>query len=306
MIGIENIGTYLPERKTSNYDLMDHFDIDEHFIENKIGVRETTLKEKGEKASDLGCKAIEDLLSRTGLDIRNIDCLIAVTQNPDTNIPHISARIHGSFDFKEECACFDISLGCSGFVYGLSVIEAFMKNNGLETGILVTSDPYSDIIHPDDKNTRLLFGDGAAATLISSKPVFESGKFNFGTIGKRYKELICHDSNLSMNGRGIFNFAARYVPKDVYAILEKNNLEIEEVDVFLFHQGSKFIADTITRKLGIDPEKSQFHAATYGNTVSSSIPIMLKDYIEKDGMKNILISGFGVGLSWSSTILNKL
>jgi 3-oxoacyl-[acyl-carrier-protein] synthase-3 len=306
MIGIENIAYYIPELRKNNFDLMKKFEIDENFIKEKIGFERVSTKDSNEEASDLCFKAWQNLDLNTREDILDfIDCIVVVTQNPDSNIPHVSAKVHGLLELKESCACFDISLGCSGFIYALSVVESFVKENGMNKALLFTADPYSKIINPNDKNTALLFGDAASVTVIGSSPKFTSGKFNFGTIGKLHKELVCNNSELYMNGRSIFDFAARYVPKDVASILIKNNIEQEEIDLFLFHQGSKYIVDTIKKRLKLPEERVPFVAGHYGNTVSSSIPIMLSAYIDNREINNVLICGFGVGLSWASTILIK-
>jgi len=118
----------------------------------------------------------------------NIDALIVVTQNPDVNLPHTSAIVHGKLSLPAKCACFDVSLGCSGYVYGLSIISSFLRENSLRTGLLFTSDPYSKIIDRNDKNTALLFGDAASVTLIGDDPIYTMGSFTFGTIGRDYGE----------------------------------------------------------------------------------------------------------------------
>lgn len=303
MIGIKEIGTYLPEQRISNYDRLEKFETNADFIENKIGIVEVSLKSDGEETSDLGVKAFQNLESKIAIDKDKVEALIVVTQNPDTNIPHTSAIIHKKLDLSESCAAFDISLGCSGFVYGISVIKGFMESNGFSQGILITSDPYSKIINEDDKNTSLLFGDGATATLMTDDPVYELGKFTFGTIGKDGHNLICNEGELSMNGRSIFNFAARYIPDDVDSVLAKNDCVKEDIDLVVFHQGSKYILDTLVRRTGFPAEKAVNDVMNYGNTVSSSIPMILAKELNNEKNKKILISGFGVGLSWSSSVL---
>jgi 3-oxoacyl-[acyl-carrier-protein] synthase-3 len=307
MIGIEAIGSYLPERKISNFDRKEEFDIDDTFIVEKIGIQAVTRKDKNEETSDLCVKAYHNLIEKANFNPEEIEVIIVVTQNPDYNLPHTAAVVHKKIQLPENVASFDISLGCSGFVYGLSAIQSFMDSNGMKKGILFTADPYSKIIDSSDKNTSLLFGDAAAATLISDNPVLQSGKFTFGTIGEGYEELICSDS-LFMNGRSIFNFAAKYVPKDVKNVLEKNELNQDQIDTYIFHQGSKYICDTLIRRLKLDKNKVPFDVTHYGNTVSSSIPIILEKQISNldNKAQNVLICGFGVGLSWSSTILNTI
>ena len=303
MIGIKNIGYYLPSTKRSNYQLKEKFEIDDHFIDEKIGIKYTTVKDDNEEASDLCVKAFENLQQENEIDINTIDCIIVVTQNPDYNLPHTSAIVHGKLFAPETCACFDVSLGCSGYVYGLSVIKGFMESNGMKNGLLFTADPYSKNINEDDKNTFLLFGDAASVTLLSEDCQYEINKFDFGTAGKDFKELLC-DEKISMNGRAIFNFAARKVPQSIKKAKKINAITDDEIDYVILHQGSKYIVDTLTRMIGMDETKVPFDAAEYGNTISSSIPIILNKELKKE-LKTILISGFGVGLSWASTILTK-
>jgi len=304
MLGIKNIASYLPERKISNYDKKEKFGIDDDFIENKIGVKSHTLKDEDEKASDLCTKAFDNLVSKIDLKKENIDCCVVVTQNPDFNIPHTSAIVHGKLGLSNECACFDISLGCSGFVYGLSNIISFMKNNGLKNGLLFTADPYSEVIDTDDKNTALIFGDGATVSYISEDALYLPIDFSFGTNGSSYKELICND-NLYMNGRAVFNFTATTIPKHIQKLLEKNELTDDNINKYVLHQGSKYIVDTIRKRLKVEKSKVPFDMYEYGNTISSSIPLILEKEINKVENKNMIISGFGVGLSWASAIIKR-
>lgn len=305
MLGIETIATYIPETKKSNYDLKEKFEIDDDFIENKIGVKYHALKDEGFKSSDMCVKAFESLEEITDVNIEEIECCIVVTQNPDFNIPHTAAIVHGKLDLPTTCAAFDISLGCSGFVYGLSNIISFMKNNGMKKGLLFTSDQYSDIVDEDDKNTALLFGDASTVTLISEDATFVPIDFSFGTNGKDYAELTCEDK-LYMNGRAVFSFTATTAPKHIKALLEKNDLCDENIKKYYLHQGSKYIVDTIRKRLKVNEEKVPFDMAGYGNTVSSSIPIMLAKEINSLPKGKLVLSAFGVGLSWASSILEKI
>ena len=305
MLGIKEIASYLPKKKISNYEKKEKFDLDDDFIENKIGVKYQCVKEELEKASDLCVKAYENLLKKINIIKGDIDCCIVVTQNPDFNIPHTSAIVHGKLDLSHQCACFDISLGCSGYVYGLSNIISFMKNNGLKNGLLFTADPYSEIIDTEDKNTALLFGDGASVTYINDDAEFIPVDFSFGTNGSGYKELLCKDK-LYMNGRAVFNFTATTIPKHIHALLQKNELEDLDIDKYILHQGSKYIVDTIRKRLKVNESKVPFDMYEYGNTVSSSIPIILEKEIHKEHNNIIVLSGFGVGLSWGSALIKRV
>ena len=304
MLGISEIGYYLPENSISNYDRLAEFNLNTDFIEKKSGFKSLTKCRENETSSQMCIGSFYDLITKSEIKKDQIDCCIVITQNPDYKLPHVSAIVHKELGLNENCACFDISLGCSGYVYGLSVIKSFMEANNLKNGLLFTSDPYSKIIDKNDKSTSLLFGDGGTVTLINENPKYEIKKFTFGTIGESYSDLLC-SNKLEMNGRGIFSFASRKVPLDIKLVLNINDLGISEIDTFIIHQGSKFIVDTIREKLMISEEKMRFYASDYGNLISSSIPMILKDHLRTRKDK-ILLSGFGVGLSWSSTVLIKI
>ncbi len=303
MLGIKEIASYLPEKRVSNYDKKEKFTLDDDFIENKIGVKYLALKEEDEKASDLAIKAFENLTQKMQINKEDIDCCIVVTQNPDFKIPHASAIVHGKLELSQDCACFDISLGCSGYIYGLSNIIAFMKFNNLKNGLLFTSDPYSEIIDHDDKNTDLIFGDGATVTYISENPLYTTKDFSFGTNGKAYKEILC-DKKFYMNGRAVFNFTATTIPKHIQKLLSDNSLEDKDIDKYILHQGSKYIVDTIRKRLKVDEKKVPFDMYEYGNTVSSSVPIILEKELYNNHQR-LLLSAYGIGLSWGSVILEK-
>jgi len=305
MTGILQIGIYLPETKVSNLDLLEKFETDENFIRDKIGVVSRAQKLPEQKASDLCIKAFENLQAKIAFNLEEIECCAVVTQNPDFNIPHTSAIVHGALGLPENCACFDISLGCSGYVYALSVVIAFMQANDMKKGLLFTSDPYSDIVDVNDKNTALIFGDGATVTLLGADATLIPIGFDFGSKGAGYKNLI-NEGKLFMNGRAIFNFTSTIVPISVNKLLDKLQLNKEDIDRWYLHQGSKYIVDTISMRLGLERDKVVFDMYEYGNTISSSIPILLSTDLEffKTGQK-IGLSGFGVGLSWASAVLLK-
>lgn len=177
-----------------------------------------------------------------------------------------------------------------------------MSENGLKNGLLFTADPYSKIIDPDDKNTSLLFGDAATVTLLNEFPILLPLTFKFSTNGGEGGNLKSEDNILYMNGRGVYNFSAVEVPLQVKDLLDSNNLSTEDIDIFFMHQGSKFILDTLEKRLNI-AGKVPTNLKNQGNTISSSIPLLLEQYIHTKGCDKIVISGFGVGLSWASAIL---
>lgn len=305
-IGIQEIGVYIPKKRLSNFDLIEKFNIDKSFIEKKVGVKFRAVKDISEKTSDLCVKAFKNLMQKVDIDINEIDCCIVVTQNPDVSIPHTSAIVHSKLNLKEDCACFDISLGCSGYVYGLAIAISFMEKMGLKKGLLFTADPYSDIINPEDKNTVLLFGDAATVTLLSTNKLFQLTKTLFSTEGKKFDALTIKSGKLYMNGRAIFNFVLTKVPNQIKKLLTISNLSVKDIDLFLLHPGSKYMVDMLIKRLNLPKEKVPYTMYHYGNTVSSSIPIMLENFLHKREIKRILISGYGVGLSWASAILERV
>lgn len=305
MIGITSIGSFIPEARQSNLDKTGLFDTDEHFIKEKLGIVRIAVAEKGEASSDLCLKAFNALESRTGIARGEVDAVVVVTQTPGEGIPHVSATLHGLLDLSPSCACFDISLGCSGYVYGLNVLKSLMEANQLRSGLLFTGDPYSKIVDPGDKNTAMLFGDAATVTHLSADAIYDIGRGTANTLGKEGQKLATSGGVLRMNGRAVFNFTAQRVPPDILKAIEINGLELDDIDRFLIHQGSKFIVDTIVQRLKLPPEKVPFAIADYGNTVSSSIPLLLEHELAAPAARHILVSGFGVGLSWASTVLSK-
>jgi len=304
-IGIEKIGSYIPSGRISNFSLKDKFDIDDNFINKRIGIKQVAVRDESDLCSDLCLKAFDDLKTKIEVNLETIDAVCVVTQNPDRSIPHVSAVVHSKLGLPSTTACFDISHGCSGYIYGLSIIQGFLKESGLKRALLFTSDPYSTIIDREDKSTTLLFGDGATVSLIGPNYTYATNGYSFGSLAGSYDDLSCNSGVLHMNGRGIFNFAAKHVPLDILGFLDRKNKTAEDIDLFLLHQGSKYIVDTLTRKLKLDPAKVPFDVADYGNTVSSSIPLMLKERFEDTNLKSILVCGFGVGLSWGTSLLER-
>lgn len=311
-VGIEAIEYYLPERFMTSEELASNFGFDLQFVEEKIGVKGIYIAGENEKTSDLAVAAIKKLFEKRPDIKEKINVIAVCTQTPDFQIPHTSALVQEKLGLEINIACFDLGLGCSGFVYGLSIVKAFMENNNLDYGLLITSETYSKIINDKDKNTKALFSDASAATLLSREPYLMPRQFSFGTDGNGYENLILRPSTaqetnfLYMDGRGIFGFVAAVIPEDLKRCLQINNVLLEDIDYFVFHQASKFMLNTLSRKIGINDEWKVINCLDrFGNTVSSSIPIAIDTIFDecKNRHLKILISGFGVGLSWASTIL---
>lgn len=303
-IGIVDIGTYVPDTVISNLERASEFQVSEDFVRDKLGVTQVSRKSTDEDTADLAFNAWREIAHT--VDIEKIDCLIVCTQNPHGNgIPHTSAVLHGMIGLSDHCACFDIGLGCSGYVYGLSVVKSFMQANALRCGLLVTADPYSKIIDPADRNTAMLFGDAATVTLLGPNSRLVPHSFTFGTAGSGGEALHNDGGTLVMNGRAVFGFSSSRVPEQITRLLETSGLGTDDVDLFLLHQGSRYIVEKLAQKLKLPASKVPMNLSEQGNTVSSSIPLLLKPYLDDNAQQTLLLSGFGIGLSWASCLATR-
>ena len=301
------IAVHFPENFETNDDLAKIYpDWNLDIIGEKTGIQKRYIADPHQCASDLGVLAAEKLFQQHNIDPDSIDFLLLCTQTPDYPLPTTACLMQNRLGLRTSAGALDFNLGCSGFVYGLDVIQAFMSAQGLRHGLLFTADPYSKVIDPKDYNTELLFGDAAAVTYIAENPVFVSGKSTFCTNARLSHSIKVDEETrlLSMLGNNVFKFAVTKVPEQVEKCLELNGLGKNDVDLYLMHQGSKYIVDNLVPALGVDAARVPFLAAETGNTVSSSIPLMLEQYMETDE-KIILISGFGVGLSWATSVLER-
>lgn len=305
-LGIQDVAVYIPPTKIDNLAQGGRHDTDSDFVLEKIGARELPRLDDDETVT-MACKqAFARLLEKTTLDSSEIECIVVCTQNPDRGgIPHTSALVHAAINAPETSACFDVGLGCSGYVYCLQLVTSFMQMHGMRKGLLFTCDPYSKILDADDKNTCLLFGDAATVTLISDTPKLVSKNVKFATRGSAAEALTKKNDKLFMNGRAVFNFALTDVPKQVSEVIEGSGLRKEQIDLFLLHQGSKFMLENTIKRIGGIAERAPVDLEFTGNTVSSSIPLLLDKYLEKQDLNTILMSGFGVGLSWATAIYTK-
>ncbi|HEY3521315.1 MAG TPA: ketoacyl-ACP synthase III [Rhodanobacteraceae bacterium] len=306
-IGVKAIGRYIAPEQVSNLARSELAGKDPAFIRDKVGFETLARLPAGVETSDMCVAAFADLQENSRIRSEDVDCLIVCTQNPDAHgLPHTSAIVHEKLGLKHEVACFDISLGCSGYVYGLSVIDSFMRANGLRCGLLFTADPYSRIVDPQDWDTELLFGDAATVTWLGDDPIYRCRPAMFGTDGSLGHSIAVsrRGGTLSMLGSNVFKFSMTVVPAQINRYLQRESLSPDDIDVFLFHQGSRFIVENLAKKMGLPTGKVPFEAAQVGNTVSSSLPLMLQSRLESRPAR-ILMSGFGVGLSWATMILDE-
>ena len=299
MIGINEIASYIPEFNVLSSERTDG---DERFLKDKIGT--VNLPQfQNTSVADSCDLAFKNLAKKIKINLDEIECIVLCTQNPDYNgLPHNSALIQSKIGASTNTACFDVGLGCSGYVYSLSIIQSFMQANSMKKGLLFTCDPYSKIIDENDKNTAPLFGDAASVTLLTDEPKYSIEKTLFHTNGTSFDSIYNNNGVFFMNGRSVFNFVMKEVPKQIKCLRENINLSDEDVDLYILHQGSKFMIEKVGGKITKNIKKLPFDIVDTGNTVSSSIPLILEKYIN-NGLTNIVICGFGVGLSCASSFL---
>jgi len=325
---IKAISYYLPEKVVTNEDLVKEFpEWTVEKVAGKVGVHQRHIASDNETASDMATKASEKLFSEQRIDRSIIDFVLLCTQSPDYFLPTSACLIQNRLGLSTSCGALDFNLGCSGFVYGLSLAKGLIAGGIAKNVLLLTAETYSKHIHPKDKGNRTIFGDASTATLISTDGFASIEEFILGTDGRGAENLIVRNGGLRqptldgdivfdesgnptssdylyMNGGEIFNFTAEAVPILVDQVLEKNKLLKDDIRLFVFHQANKYMMNYLRKLLEIEPERFYFFLENVGNTVSSTIPIALYE-AQKEGKLNgnVLIAGFGVGYSWGATVL---
>jgi len=316
-VAINAIEYYLPSKTEDGSNLKEQnpdWRIDD--IQAKTGINIRRISAPNETAADMAVLAAEKLLY-SKVDIEDVDFLVFVTQSPDYLLPTSACILQDRLGLKKSCMAFDVNLGCSGFVYGLAIGGALIEAGIARSGLLICSDTYTKYIDQDDRTCRPLFSDGAAAAYLTSSTYETLGPFEMGTDGSGFNNLIVpsggarsfelNERKLSMAGSNVFMFTMDMVPKCVDALLAKAKLNIDEIDLFVFHQASKLVIDNIIRRLELPEEKVFTNYQDIGNTVSASIPIALSDVENAKRLNNgdqVMLVGFGVGYSWGGCIVH--
>jgi len=321
-IKISAIEYCLGENKESGLDLQkDNPDWRIEDIEEKTGIKTRWIALKGTTAVDLACNACDKIFEK--IDKNKVDTLLFVTQSPDYFLPSSSCIIQNRVSLKTTTKCFDINLGCSGFVYALSMAAAYIKSGFSDNVLIVCADTYSKYIDKNDRTNRPIFSDGASATFLTKSDSKRVGPFEFGTDGSNYDKLIVKEGaaksgfikntnpTLHMDGTAVFMFTMSVVSKSINSFLNNQGVIKEKINMYIFHQASKVVLDNLQRVLKIPDDRMYKNIEDLGNTVSSSIPVALKDADSNSRISHeelVLISGFGVGLSWGTCLLtwNKL
>ena len=312
----DHIGTYSPAVSLTNEELAKKFNFSDDFLREKLGFAGCRHEKHKAPVTYMARKAVESLREKDSqFDPSKIECLVVVTQNPDTKLPATSNILQNDIGIPKTALCFDINQGCSGFVIGFNVIQSIMTINGLERGLLITADAYSKILNKDDRSAVPLFSDGAAAIGFSTKNPGSVLSWDWGSDGAGASYLETRSTRgealdftgeiLSINGREVFNFAVENAPKSIEKCVWRANLTRESLDYVALHQANNFIVSAIRRKLGMSDEQCPFLLNDAGNTIASTIPMLLTEMNKTVDFSNkkVALSGFGVGLSWASVLM---
>lgn len=325
---IKAISYYLPQEVLSNEDISRNFpEWSTEKIAQKVGITERHIAGREETAGDMAFHAAEKLFSEHHINRQDIDFVILCTQSPDYFLPSTSCVLQNKLGLSTNIGAFDFNLGCSGYIYGLAVSRGLIAAGIAKNVLLLTSETYTKYLHPLDKGNQTIFGDAATATLVSTNGWGEIGEFVLGTDGAGANDLIIKSGAtrhplpyndlyvdeggnpissdyLYMNGGEIFTFTIEKVPALMHETLLKNKLAQSDIDMYVLHQANKYILDFLRKKMAIPAERYYLNMEKVGNTVSSTIPIAICNSMDKiSKYNNILLAGFGVGLSWGATII---
>lgn len=315
-----NISVAYPRKKLTNFQLQSESnlkDFTSFFI--KIGIESRNICGNDETGLDLAIEACSDVLK--GVNKEEIDFIVYCTQTPDYLLPTTACVLQESLGLSKSCGAFDYNLGCSGYIYGLMMSKGLIESGIAKKVLLVTAETYSKLLKQEDISNRGIFGDAATATIFDAELASRIGKFDFGTDGSgadklivsagasktNFNKVLTEEDYFYMDGPKVYKFSIEKIPNSIYQCLDKNNLDIDEIDYFVFHQANDFILSRLQDRLNIPHDKFHMNVRFKGNTVSNTIPIALNESFDafkiKKGSK-VLVCGFGVGFSWATTVLN--
>ncbi len=331
-ISIKGISNCVPKNSLSNLDYTLISEQERKMLIKTTGIENRRVAPEGLCASDMCFEAANQLISKLEWEKDSVDALIFVSQSQDYYLPATSIILQDRLGLSKKTIAFDINLGCSGYVYGLYILSSLIAAGGIKRGLLLCGDVSTNSVNYEDKSSYPLFGDSGSATALEYDLNASPSWFNLGSDGKGHKSIMIkgggtkhkfhensltvkevspgikrHELNIILEGLDIFNFSIKEVPKNIKEILEYCSKDIDTIDYYLFHQANKIINETIRKKLKIAPEKVPYSLPNFGNTSSGSIPLTLQTEISKElttSNKQLLLCGFGVGLSWGSAIVS--
>ena len=314
-ISITGLGVHVPERVLTNDDLSRLVDTNDEWILERTGISERRIAADEEALTDICLPAARRALEMAGVEPASIDLIIVATVTPDMAFPSSSALMADALGMPD-AAAYDLSAGCTGFVYAIAQAHAMLASGLSKRALVVGGDVLSKILDWTDRSTLVLFGDGAGAVVMERVEAggflgFElgadgGGGANLWLPGSGSRKFEDPDKYVKMNGREVFRFATRVMVSSAEAILGECDRTVEDVDVYVPHQANVRIIDHAARKLGFPQEKTIVNVNRYGNTSSGSIPLALADAADDGRLepgKLVLLTGMGAGLTWGSALI---
>jgi 3-oxoacyl-[acyl-carrier-protein] synthase-3 len=331
-VKITGISAALPKNKVSNFDLVGYENGELKKLISTIGIESRRMALKEQCASDLCIAAANKLIVELNWRKSEIEVIFFVSQTPDYNLPGTSMYIQEQLGLPKSCVTFDINQGCAGYVYGLSLISAFLSSTGMKKGLLLVGDTITKIISPEDKSLAPIFSDCGTATALMSDSTATEMHFNMSTEGADYEAIIVPQggarnpvdesslnyatvsdtvkrkgTHLAMKGLDVFNFSLKKVTPNVEEVLSKAGVITGQIDYFIFHQANLLIIEAISKKLNVPADKVPTSLRDYGNTSGATIPLTIVSKLRKENRvidSKMLLSGFGVGLSLGAAIVD--
>lgn len=332
-VGISALAACVPKTVIDNY----HYDLDiwpkeeVKKVVDKIGVYERRFADADTCSSDLCFAAAQKLIEDNQIDKNEIDLLVFVSQTPDYRMPATSILLQHRLGLPMSTIAFDINLGCSGFLYGLSTVYSMMEKKGLRKALLLDGETRSKVYSPKDRRTAFIFGDAGVAALIERRPGLGESHFSLNSDGSRgnlimiksggYRNMssieslrekvvddfgnMRNDEQGFMDGANVFNFVVVEIPKDIRRLLAETGEDIHDFDYYVFHQANSFINDVIAKRLKMEKSRIPSSIHKYGNTSSVSIPLTIVSELKDkmDGHKKLMMSAFGVGMAWATAFV---
>lgn len=304
--GILGLGRYLPEKIVTNADLEKIMDTSDEWIRTRTGIEERRIADDDVNTSDMAYEAAKAALKNADISAKEIDLILVATVTPDQSFPTIACMIQEKLG-AEKAAAMDVSAACAGFMYAMITAQQFIQTGAYKHVLIVGVEKLSKITNWEDRNTAVLFGDGAGAAVVG--PVSDGRgilSFELGADGTGGKHLMQDGEFITMNGREVFKFAVRQMGESSLNVLEKAGLSKEDVDLLVPHQANIRIMEASRERLGLPVEKMTKTVHKYGNTSSASIPIALVEEMEAGRIKEddlIVMVGFGGGLTWGAIAL---
>ncbi len=304
-IGIRGIGSYVPPKKITNKDLEPFLNTTDEWIVARTGIKQRFFSEEEERCSDLALKAVNNLFEKIKFDPREVDLVIVATSTPDyKGYPSTACIVQEKIGAKNAVA-FDISAACTGLIYAISVAKAFIGSNIYKNILVIGSEKNSQILDMSDRNTAVLFGDGASALLISDNAnnvILDCKLFSDGSGA----EVLKVDPKIKMEGKSVFKFATTRGEKIIREILEENSIEVSDIKKIISHQANKRILQRISKKLSFSEKNFYFNGDKYANTSSASVGIALDEFLKENNIKDkdkLILVSFGAGLTAGAIIL---